>query len=484
MFTRSVQGARGRGDRRATAAASLLLLSFVGAGVVSAACASDDDAGDEQKAGAQPDAAVPDVAPPPAAEMTAIPASPQREGDPARGYRALVNDGYISLGIPWTGFSAVMTPLEARDMIPGREGKNALVGYSFNVSTNARGIEIASPNCLSCHATHLGGKLVVGLGRPHRTLATPSGIATDVTAIALALQTSAEFAEYQEFGSRLLASQEAGTLIVFGTLAAYRDPKTLAWSSSARFDAHTGLGGWVDVPPWWRTKKKNGLYATGMGRGDHVRHTMNMTVFSVTDEAEAKALDATFVDVASYLRSIEPPKYPAAIDAARAAAGKTVFEAACATCHGTYGANASYPNLLVPAAMVGTDPELAQKSWVNQAAIDWFAGSFYGALGSRMEPSAGYVAPPLDGIWATAPFLHNGSIPTLEALLDSTKRPRTWQAAFGDDDYDLDAVGWKTGTTGGIVDTTRAGDSNAGHTYGDALGDEDRRALIEYLKTL
>jgi hypothetical protein len=67
------------------------------------------------------------------------------------------------------------------------------------------------------------------------------------------------------------------------------------------------------------------------------------------------------------------------------------------------------------------------------------------------------VAPPLDGIWATAPFLHNGSVPTLEELLDSRTR---------------------------APDPGRPGYSNAGHTFGDPLTAADRRALIEFLKTL
>src|SRR5262249_25599002 len=159
-------------------------------------------------------------------------------------YRALVNEGYITIGIPWSGFSSAMTPLEPRDALPGREGKNARVGYSFNVSTNRQGIEIASPNCLSCHATHLRGKLVVGLGTAQRPVARPSGIATNPAFIGLGLRTPAEFAEYELFGSRLLVSQEAGALVVFGAYAAHRDPQTLAWSQIPRFDARTGLRGW------------------------------------------------------------------------------------------------------------------------------------------------------------------------------------------------------------------------------------------------
>jgi hypothetical protein len=128
--------------------------------------------------------------------------------------------------------------------------------------------------------------------------------------------------------------------------------------------------------------------------------------------------------------------------------------------------------------------------------VEWFANSFWGET-SRLEPQLGYVAPPLDGIWATAPYLHNGSVPTLEALLDSSKRPRYWTRTFDSTDYDQAAVGWNfaeldhgqadeptAGARVRIYDTTLLGYGNQGHTRADDLDDSERRALLEYLKTL
>jgi hypothetical protein len=102
----------------------------------------------------------------------------------------------------------------------------------------------------------------------------------------------------------------------------------------------------------------------------------------------------------------------------------------------------------------------------------------------------GYVAPPLDGIWATAPYFHNGSVPTIEAVLDSSKRPTYWTRSFQSTDYDQAAVGWMftavqpDPTMNRIYDTTQLGYGNGGHLYGDALDDADRTAVLEYLKTL
>ncbi len=456
---------------------------------VAAACASSSSSPQADTASLDRDGSVPTASPsadplaPPEGAIPIPKESQRTSGDPARGYRAVVNEGYVSLGIPWSGFSFAMTPLEARDSLPGREGKNALVGYSNNVVTNRDGMELAVPNCLVCHASRVNGKLFVGIGNPAHLPAIPSGLATNQALVSMGLTTSAEVAEYQEYFAHFVAANSAGVLFPFGALAAHRDPQTLAWSSSTRFDARTNLQGWVDIPPWWRTKKKNGLYANGMGRGDHVEHMMNMSVFSVADVAEAEQLDAMFVDVAAYLRSIEPPKFPYAIDLALAAKGEKAFVKTCASCHGTYGSNESYPNLLIPIEMVGTDPSLAENPWPNPDAVAWFQSSYYGKR-ARLEPSRGYVAPPLDGVWATAPFFHNGSVPTLEGVIDPAKRPRTWAMTFGDSDFNPDAVGWNTTGSGLSYDTSQPGLSNQGHTFGVALSVDDRRAVLEYLKTL
>ncbi len=114
----------------------------------------------------------------------------------------------------------------------------------------------------------------------------------------------------------------------------------------------------------------------------------------------------------------------------------------------------------------------------------------------------GYQAPPLDGIWATAPYLHNGSVPTLHALLSSSSRPARFTRPPSTDfaNYDKADVGWKFKEVSAdelastaqrspfqakfIVDTSRFGMKNSGHTFGDDLSEEERMDLIEYLKTL
>lgn len=94
-----------------------------------------------------------------------------------------------------------------------------------------------------------------------------------------------------------------------------------------------------------------------------------------------------------------------------------------------------------------------------------------------------YKGRPLNGIWATAPYLHNGSVPNLVELL---KRPadRTKQFRLGSREFDVVNVGFTIDQGDFLFDTTLPGNSNAGHDYTEQLTDDDRRDLLEYLKTL
>jgi hypothetical protein len=131
--------------------------------------------------------------------------------------------------------------------------------------------------------------------------------------------------------------------------------------------------------------------------------------------------------------------------------------------------------------------------------VEWYNRSFYGEITQMVpsDPYPGYVAPPLDGIWATAPFFHNGSVPSIEGVLSSRDRPTYWKrASFDTTAFDQTKLGWPVETLAYgqdaagedekrfIYDTTLYSHGNGGHTFGDALSAEDREAVLEYLKTL
>ena len=157
----------------------------------------------------------------------------------------------------------------------------------------------------------------------------------------------------------------------------------------------------------------------------------------------------------------------------------------------------------MPLKTIGTDPTLAvavggkNMDYFNQS---WFAQEQKAGGGWQViHDTAGYQVPPLDGVWATAPYLHNGSVPTLYHVLNSKTRPKVFTRSYRTDreDYDAVKVGWKVRVLDApppadlpaherskIFDSAQPGLSNAGHAFGDDLTEEQRRAVIEYLKTL
>jgi len=435
---------------------------------------------------------------------TPLEAEAQREGDPTAGYAALVNNGYVSCGIPYSAYSQVFGDAPEDLRLPGRTGHNETLPYNFTAFVTKSGVEVVGPNCLSCHAGHILGKLTVGLGAADGDFTTePSGQAGLAGVL---LSDPAEKAELNKFVSRLKAIAPYIKTTTIGAnpadnlaaaLFAHRDQKTLAWSDEPLLALPPEHVLPVDVPPWWRMAKKNAMFYVAGGRGDHARIMMTASTLCTDTVDEAKAIDAYFNDVAAFIRAIEPPKYPFPIDGGLAEEGRAVFESVCSTCHGTYGEPPSYPNLVVAVEDVGTDPALATgSSQFADVYVDWFNGSFYGET-ARLEPQKGYVPPPLDGVWATAPYLHNGSVPTLAMLLDSKSRPEFWTRSFDSNDYDAANVGWNVTvlaagkdaepnatTKKAIYDATQLGYSNTGHVYGDGLSAEERKAVIEYLKTL
>jgi mono/diheme cytochrome c family protein len=94
-----------------------------------------------------------------------------------------------------------------------------------------------------------------------------------------------------------------------------------------------------------------------------------------------------------------------------------------------------------------------------------------------------YKARPLNGVWATAPYLHNGSVPNLDELLKpAVKRTPTFR--IGSQEFDADKVGFKT-DVGFELDTTTSGNKNTGHEYGNReFSPDERRQLIAYVKSL
>jgi mono/diheme cytochrome c family protein len=433
-----------------------------------------------------------------------VAADPQRDGDADAGYAALINAGYVGCGVPYSAYSQVFAAAPESERLPGRDGVNAEMPYNMTAFDTASGVKVVSPNCLQCHAETLRGELVVGLVNLTADYTVDIGVYAILSG---ALVTDpVEREEWQRWSDRMVAISPWIITDTIGVnpadnlaavLFAHRDRDTLAWSWDERIELPPPVVVPVDVPAWWHMRKKNAMFYLAAGRGDHARIMMTASTLCVESVDEARAVDAYFPDVRAFLMTLEPPAWPFAVDSDLAEAGRAVFETTCARCHGTYGESETYPNLVIDIDEVGTDDTLARgTSQYAGEFVSWFNASFYGEL-AYLAPAPGYIAPPRDGIWATAPYLHNGSVPTLAGLLDSATRPRYWTWSGDTSDLDEAAVGWRHQALDAgqeaaaseeervrIYDTTHLGYGNRGHTFGDALSDGDRRAVIEYLKTL
>ncbi|MBC8073988.1 MAG: hypothetical protein IAG13_37055 [Deltaproteobacteria bacterium] len=441
-----------------------------------------------------------------------IPAEPQTEGDAEAGWYQMTHENYVSCGIPvsmWGLLAPFLGDFVGGEPLPGRTGDAADMPYNWNVGVAASGVKLATQNCLSCHAGKFDGELVVGLGdadtdftlRFDQLLAlvpTPTLPGGDLAELTRYLDRLKVLGPYTTM--RTVGTNPAEPLAV--TLVAHRDRHTLAWSDEPLEDLPEIIVP-SDPPPWWRAHKKNALFYNAMARGDH-RGTMMLASSLCTDTVdEATAIASYFNNIHAFVRSVRAPAYPFAIDAELAAAGEPVFVASCAGCHGTYGATEeddTYPNLLFPLDVIGTDPVVAEGGTKHAPQmVQWYNESYYGSI-TRMvpdDPFPGYAAPPLDGVWATGPFLHNGSVPSIALVIDSSKRPRYWKRIDHDTrNFDEKDLGWpwlavdhghadaSEAERKHIYDTTQMAHANTGHTFGDHLSDDERRALLEYLKTI
>ena len=468
----------------------------------------------------------------------ALPAEAQTPGDPQGGRDLLLNGAYMSCGLPYKLWAT--PPLRAlleggfglpaqSPRLPERTGNNTDLPYFLNAFSTREGVQVVNANCLTCHGGLFDGQLIIGLGNPAVDFtngaggSAPSQPIPDALLVALGLN-DGEQREFKKIVARAQVVGPATTMRTIGlnpaeqlavTLETHHDRDTLAWSDTPLItivikdrngqpieDARLTS----DPPPWWRAHKKNALFYNGMARGDH-RGTMEYaTSVCVDDLDRARQVDEWFKDIQAFITTIRAPLYPRAIDRALAGQGHPVFLKNCAGCHGTYADDPmadeqdTYPNLLIPLDVIGTDPAVAEAGVYNAPElVDWYNNSFYGQVTPLKpnDPFPGYMPPPLDGIWATAPYLHNGSVPTVELVLNSRARPTYWRRVdYDTTHFDEEALGWPYEALDTpqaqapeaerklIYDTTYWSQSNQGHPFGDVLTADERRAVIEYLKTL
>lgn len=348
-------------------------------------------------------------------------------------------------------------------------------------------------SCLACHQGQVRGMPVPGVPNSNYALET---LTEDVRAVKLRL---GKPLGHMDVGSMFIPlGTTVGTTnaVIFGAaLMRHREPDLSIVHKPPRFDY---LHHDMDAPPWWHYRKRKGLYVDGFAPKGH-RMLMQFLLVEQNGPDKFREWEEEFRDIEQWIESLEAPKWTGPIDRSLASRGETVFRAHCAECHGTYGPDGNYPERFVPIDEVGTDRvRLDSLTAPERRALNdsWFGHFGQDAKELRdREESVGYVAPPLDGVWATAPYFHNGSVPTLWHVLNPSERPVVWRrTATG---YDDTRVGLEVESFSEVpadvrrsserrhyFDTRRPGKSAAGHDFADGLSADEKQALLEYLKTL
>lgn len=248
--------------------------------------------------------------------------------------------------------------------------------------------------------------------------------------------------------------------------------------------ADDGTIGTSDYLPVWNQAARGNLGLRWNCGGVNLAQE-NLLAAAFLLNLDSAAFDsASFKRVAHYLQDLKPPPFPFLIDQAAAQRGQTIFRQHCASCHAFGAAEVGRIN---PVQQVGTDPAYIN-SWTEKL-VDGLkavrSGEFHF---DAVRLTDGYNNLPLDGCWARAPYLHNGSVPGLWDLLQpDEKRPVRFYRGYNV--YDPEKMGFVSDGTearrfGFEYDTRLSGNGNQGHAYGTNLHDTDKSALIEYLKTL
>ena len=430
-----------------------------------------------------------------------MPYPQHKTGDPEKGLDYIMHGNAVGNGIPYPMYQRLFK--ETQDTVLNRTGDNGKVPYFNTVFTTVKGERVVSGNCFFCHAATnpATGKVHLGLGNSLGDFTKDDSKRFKLLAFMIKNKYGKASSMWQNYEEQHKWYQSVVPSIVMPKIGinpafrieeaslAFRNPDDLKFKAEPNYDIPPGGLG-TDVPPLWNVKKKNALYYNASGRGDYTKLLMQVSVLGIHDSTAAREVQQNFKDVLAWLESLEPPEYPHPVNKTLAAKGQMLFLNTCKKCHGSYDGRGYYPNKLVPIKEIKTDSIYAQYAMESHI-TKWYNESWFGQTPdpAKLQPSFGYIAPPLDGVWATAPYLHNGSVPDLESLLNSKSRPTFWKRSMEADDYNFDKVGWNyevvsNGNGKKTYDTTLPGYGNYGHYFGDEFTADERRAVIEYLKTL
>jgi mono/diheme cytochrome c family protein len=240
--------------------------------------------------------------------------------------------------------------------------------------------------------------------------------------------------------------------------------------------------GTVDLPQVWNQQPRVGMSLHWDGNNNNINER-NFAAAMAIGATPKTVILASFKRVTDFLLGLKPAAYPFPIQKESADRGKAIFDQECARCHAFGGANTGQVENI---EAIGTD----------RHRLDSFTAELVGKFHSINNPpfvfdayhkTGGYANVPIDGIWARAPYLHNGAVPNLWMMLQpESARPTSFYRGY--DVYDPKYVGFisdgaEAQRVGFKVDTSLPGNGNQGHAYGVNLKDAEKWDVIEFLKT-
>jgi hypothetical protein len=244
-----------------------------------------------------------------------------------------------------------------------------------------------------------------------------------------------------------------------------------------------GTIGTTDLPQVWNQKPREHMWLHWDGNNDEIPERNYAAAMAVGATPES-VLPDSFKRVTDFLWTLQPPPFPFPIDKAKADRGAAVYQSQCAGCHSF---SSKQTGQVEDISEIGTDRHRMDS--FSQALVDRFHTFVTPPfLFTAYRKTNGYSRVPIDGIWLRGPYLHNGSVPNLRALLmPPDQRPKVFYRGY--DVLDPVNVGFVSGgpeaaKVGFLVDTMVPGNGNGGHDYGTNLTAVQKDDLMEYLKTL
>jgi len=240
-----------------------------------------------------------------------------------------------------------------------------------------------------------------------------------------------------------------------------------------------------DFPSLWNQKPREGMNLHWDGNNASVDER-NRSASLGTGVTPVTLDHERLKRVRDWILDLPAPEFPFPVDQEMARRGEPLYGEHCASCHAFDG---EYVGQIEPLEKVGTDPHRLNSYTYLFAANQYTLYPDSNYRFTNFKKTNGYANQPLDGIWARAPYLHNGSVPTLRDLLNPpAERPARFYR--GNDLYDPVAVGFvsdmaeENGRAYFEFDVSLPSNSNSGHLYGTYLPDEEKDAIVEYMKTL